>query len=152
MNKRFFIIPVRDCDDAQDEYNSFASSVRLVKVRERFIEEGLDSFWCISADFIEKSCSKAKKSGENKTKVDYKEKLPAHIFTLYANLRDWRNQEAARSGLIPYSVFTNEELAQMATKKVRSKEEMRTVKGVGDFRTISSWTSGNISIPSITAP
>lgn len=41
---------------------------------------------------------------------------------------------AEREGIPVYSVFTNEQLAEMIRTRVRSKEELKRIEGIGDAR------------------
>ena len=50
---------------------------------------------------------------------------------LFARLKRWRTEEAARRSLPPYVVFHDSTLAAIAAKRPSGAEELRAVKGVG---------------------
>jgi ribonuclease D len=53
--------------------------------------------------------------------VDYKEVLKPEEFEVFSRLRDWRKNVAEKEGVPVYAVLTNEQLAQMVQKQVKSK-------------------------------
>jgi len=66
--------------------------------------------------------------------VDYKEVLKPGEFEVFSRLRDWRRAVAEKEGVPVYTIFTNEQLAQMVQKKVNSKAALKEIEGVGDAR------------------
>ena len=54
---------------------------------------------------------------------------------IYAALRDWRNERAASDGLPPYMIAHNDSLMLMAQQRVKTVEELPSVKGFGEKRT-----------------
>ena len=67
-------------------------------------------------------------------KVDYKDVLKPEEFEVFSRLGDWRKAVAEKEGVPVYTVFTNEQLAQMVQKQVNTKAGMKEVEGVGDAR------------------
>jgi superfamily II DNA helicase RecQ len=53
---------------------------------------------------------------------------------IYAALREWRNEQAARDGLPPYMIAHNDSLMTMAKIKPKSREELVQIKGFGEKR------------------
>ena len=51
-----------------------------------------------------------------------------------SRLRDWRKAVAEKEGVPVYVVLTNEQLAQMVQKQVKSKAGLKEIEGVGDAR------------------
>ncbi len=49
-------------------------------------------------------------------------------------LREWRKTVATNDAVPVYTIFTNEQLAEIAKKKVLSKSELNEVAGVGPGR------------------
>ncbi|MBA2621733.1 MAG: HRDC domain-containing protein, partial [Acidobacteria bacterium] len=60
--------------------------------------------------------------------------LNAQEEKLYAVLREWRNELAARDGLPPYMIAHNDSLMTMAKIKPQSPEELVQIKGFGEKR------------------
>ena len=61
------------------------------------------------------------RSDLSKKKIEYKEVLSPEDFSIYAKLRDWRKETAAREAVQLYNVFMNEQMAVMVQKRVNSK-------------------------------
>lgn len=76
----------------------------------------------------------AARGGASRPKVDYKERLSAEDFASFARLREWRKQVSQAEAVPVYTVFTNEQLAQMVQQPVTSKQSLEQIAGVGDAR------------------
>ena len=50
---------------------------------------------------------------------------------LYEALRGWRNEAAKQEQRPPYVILTNEQLAQVATTKPTSLENLKNINGIG---------------------
>jgi ATP-dependent DNA helicase RecQ len=55
---------------------------------------------------------------------------------LFEALRGLRREIAAARGIPPYLVFSDATLREMAARRPRTLEELRTVKGVGDRKLV----------------
>ena len=130
MKHRFFRIPA-DGGEREQELNQFISAHRIVAVDRQFVANGTDSFWAICVRYIDGSETPALLQ---KGKVDYREILNEEDFTLFAKLRSLRKEISEREGLPPYALFTNEQLAAMVRQKVRTKQQMSDIDGVGPAR------------------
>ena len=70
-------------------------------------------------------------SGVKKDRIDYKDILPADEFQLFLRLKDWRKLIGEQKSNIPlYTIFTNEQLAQICRKKVKSIDELKNIPGI----------------------
>lgn len=63
-----------------------------------------------------------------------REILPPQEFVLFAKLRELRKQMAQAESVPVYTIFTNEQLAEMARRRVRTKSDLEGIAGVGDAR------------------
>jgi superfamily II DNA helicase RecQ len=66
--------------------------------------------------------------------------LSQEDFAVFAKLRDLRKEVAQETGVPVYTIFTNEQLAQMVQKKARTKPDLEAITHVGDGR-IEKWGS-----------
>ncbi|MEI6524823.1 MAG: HRDC domain-containing protein [Planctomycetota bacterium] len=114
MPMRTFMIPVTDCGDACDAMNQFMRHVRVLSTDRRFVEIGLQSFWSIL--------------------VDYLEVLDPEAFARFAQLREFRKRLAQEEGVPVYTVFTNEQLAEIAKNRIVTKNGLEKVDGIGGAR------------------
>lgn len=135
MPFKIFTVSIRDTGPAETELNAFLASHRVLAVDRRWVEQGPDSFWSFCVDFMVQEASgphskhRAKPRGK-----DYKELLSPKDFAIYARLRELRKDIAQAEAVPTYTVFTNEQLAQMVLVKVRSKADLARIDGVGEAR------------------
>jgi superfamily II DNA helicase RecQ len=137
MPMRTFMIPVTDGGEACEALNQFMRQVRVLSTDRRFVELGLQSFWSILVDCLEVkpgTVTEGPRSNRFRGRVDYREVLPPEAFTLFAKLRDFRKQLAREEGVPIYTVFTNEQLAEVAKGRIVSKSGLEKVEGIGGAR------------------
>ncbi len=67
-------------------------------------------------------------------KIDYREVLSEPDFALFAKLRAVRKTLADKDGVPAYALFTNEQLAEMVQRRVRTAGALREIEGVGEAR------------------
>lgn len=135
MGYAFFSIPVRDDGRSAALLNEFLKSHRVLHVDRQWIANGENSCWNFCVDYWDpQDASSASRSGRTKERVDYKEVLPPNEFAIFAALRDWRRQLAKQESVPPYTIFDNEQLAQMVQAKPTSKESLAAIPGVGAAR------------------
>lgn len=137
MQMAFFAVPARGDNGLQESLNAFLRSHRVLTVHREFVEQGTNSFWALSVEYLEgASASTSGSSGSRKTRVDYKEVLPPADFAVFAKLREWRKIAAEREGIPVYAVLTNDQLAAVATKRPKSTAQLREVEGLGEAKAI----------------
>jgi len=67
-------------------------------------------------------------------KVYYKEVLSPDEFTVFAKLRDVRKEIAQPEAVPVYTIFTNEQLAEMVKIRTTAKGDLEKIAGLGDAR------------------
>ena len=60
--------------------------------------------------------------------------LCSEDFTLFTKLRNWRKDTAAKEAVAVYTIFTNEQLAQISSKRPKSKTDLLKIQGVGEAK------------------
>ncbi len=132
---RFFLIPVRQSEAAADELNRFLRSHRVLSVDRRWVDQGTESFWSFCVDYLDTGQgTTASQRGTDRARVDYREVLRPDEFALFVKLRTLR-QEIAKDEAVPvYTVFTNEQLAQIVQLAASTKADLNKIAGVGDAR------------------
>jgi superfamily II DNA helicase RecQ len=135
MALKFFTIPIRDVAHGEGELNSFLSSHRVLALDRQFVNLGENSFWTICVDYLPPSSTgDAGHGGDRKGRIDYREVLPPEAFAVFAKLRDLRKQLAQSEAVPIYTIFTNEQLAEMVRRRVSTKTDLEAIAGVGDAR------------------
>jgi superfamily II DNA helicase RecQ len=138
MAYRVFTLPVREHGAAETELNGYLTSHRVLSVDRRFVEEGERSFWAFCVDFVDagRGSSSASAAGGTwkRDRTDYREVRSAEDFAVFAKLREIRKAIAQAEGVPVYTIFTNEQLAQIVQARATSKSALEQVVGVGDGR------------------
>ena len=67
-------------------------------------------------------------------KIDYREVLSPEDFAVFARLRQLRKEIAQAEAVPVYTIFTNDQLAQMVQSRATTKAALEKIAGVGDAR------------------
>lgn len=137
MAFHFFTVPIHDPNAAAAaELNGFLRSHKVLSIDRRWVEQGAASFWSFCVDYLEAAPGGATngRGPGGRTRVDYREVLKPEDFAVFARLRNLRKEMAQAEAVPVYTIFTNEQLAQMVQNRVTSKAAMEKVAGVGDAR------------------
>lgn len=135
MAYKFFRVAWPDPSAAEAELNAFLRGHRVMKVRQHLIDAGEDSFWTFCVEYVEAREEPERSAGRTgKPRVDYQERLEPDDFQAYLKLRELRKELAAVDSSPVYLVFTNEQLAQIASTKARTKADLEKIEGIGRAR------------------
>lgn len=135
MRLHFALIPIHGGEMAQNELNHFLAARRVAAVDRQFVSDGARSAWAICVTYVDGGVTTpGTTDSSGKKGVDYRDVLPPAEFQVYSKLRDLRKQVAQRDGVPPYAVFTNEQLAEMVRRNVRTAAELAKIDGVGPAR------------------
>lgn len=132
MKLAFFSVPVFHPNAAQDELNGFIASHRIVALEKQFVPDGVASSWAVCVAYLEGNAATAP-SGRG-GRVDYRQVLSESDFVVYAELRALRKSIAEHDGLPAYALFTNEQLAEMVTRRATSEAALGEISGIGKAR------------------
>ncbi|MDP6630776.1 MAG: HRDC domain-containing protein [Kiritimatiellia bacterium] len=157
MQMAFFQIPARGDTGLQEDLNRFLRSHRVLTVQREFVAQGDNSFWALAVEFLEGPApSGPGTSRGNKKRVDYKDVLSPADFADFAKLRDWRKAAAEQDGIPVYAIFTNEQLAAIATKRPTTTNGLQEIEGIGEAKAkkygsgaldVIAGTGGSGSVP-----
>lgn len=126
---KYFAIPALDPESAERDLNQFLAQHRIVSLKNKLVREPGGSYWAVSVTYQESQGGKPQQQGRKK--VDYMEILPREDFVVFAELRQLRKQFASKEGVPPYRVFTDQQLAALVQRRVRTPSQMEAVSGVG---------------------
>lgn len=133
MQYRLFTVPVKSPHQSQEEMNRFLRGQRVLSVEKRFVSEGEAQYWSFCVEYMEGQPGYAapREAGE---RLDYKRTLSPEDFEVFARLRAARKEISERDAVPAYTVFTNEQLAQMVKRRAATKADLEKIPGVGAAR------------------
>ena len=136
LQYKFFMVPVKDIPEVETELNRFLRAVRAVNVQRDFVAHGENSFWGIAVEYLpaDGRIPACKNNERRSTKVDYKEILTPQEFAVFAKLREWRKETAGQEAVPVYTIFTNDQLAQIAQRRITTKAGLNEIDGIGEAR------------------
>jgi superfamily II DNA helicase RecQ len=130
MAFRIFTVRLEEAE-AVEHLNAFLSSRRVLNVERRIVRAETDPAVVFVVEYLPTS-----DKGESKRppKVDYRELLSEAEFEVFSSLRQVRSEVAQELGRPVYTVFSNAELAAMVQGRLRTREGIRGLSGVGEAR------------------
>ncbi len=133
MALRFFTVPVNDSAAFEHELNGFLARHKVLSIDRRLIDQGVNSLWAICIDYLSHAPGE---TGHNlnlsRSRVDYKAILSAEEFAVFSQLRSLRKELAQTEAVPVYTLFTNEQLAQMVQRRCQSKSDLAQIEGIGN--------------------
>lgn len=134
MQWTFFRIPTIGGVEVE-ELNRFLRSVRVLNVHREFVGQGDASYWALAVEYLPgEAGSRARRETAGAEKVDFKAILSPDDFSLFARLREWRKQTGASEAVPVYTIFTNEQLAELARRRPASRAKIAEIEGIGKGR------------------
>jgi superfamily II DNA helicase RecQ len=141
MQMRFFQLPIFDAGTGADELNRFLRTHRVLRVQREMVVVAGSAVWAICVEYLDGKVSLEERGGRGVGevrreghKIDYRQVLSPEDFVVFSALRDFRRSVAQSDGVAIWSVFTNEQISQIAQKRPQTREELMQVPGVGDGR------------------
>lgn len=111
--------------------NRFLDGHRVVAIDRQFVQDGPNSAWALCITYLQSS---GRPPPGRRGRIDYREVLSEPDFTVFAKLRALRKTLADTEGVPAYALFTNEQLAEMVQRRVRTLSALREIDGVGEGR------------------
>jgi len=132
---KFFRIPVNGPDDAEESFNRFLRSHRVLAVHREFVAQGECSYWALAVEHLADVVNTVpRKENIRREKPDYRQILSPDDFARFATLREWRKQSAQAVAVPVYTILTNEQMAEIARNNCRTKADLERIDGVGQGR------------------
>ena len=128
-----FFLPADAGEGAADALNLFVRQHRVQKIDRQFVSAPVPG-WAFCVVFDDGATREKPDTGKSPPRIDYREALNTADFQLFDQLRSWRADVAEAERKQVYRVFTNAQLAEMVTSRVRTREQLKAVTDVGDSR------------------
>lgn len=129
MQFKTFMLPASGAEQTEETLNIFLRTHRIVSVRSEFVA-GETPAWCILVEYVQQGESSAKTAG----KVDYMKVLTPAEFAVFSRLRELRKELAAKDGVPPFVVFTDEQLAAIVKQKPTDLGKLTAIQGIGQAK------------------
>jgi superfamily II DNA helicase RecQ len=130
---KFFVVPIHHPEPAESQFNQFLASHQILKVSQEWFPDGANASWCFCVSYVAGGGPSSKdKKAQVHSKIDYKEVLDSADFAVYSRLRALRKQVAEAEAIPLFAVFHNEQIAEMARRRVKTISEMRKIEGIGE--------------------
>lgn len=129
MQFKTFMLPASGSEQTEETLNVFLRTHRIVSVRSEFVS-GETPAWCILVEYVQQNESESKSSG----KVDYMKILSPEEFALFSKLRNLRKELAAKDGVPPFVVFTDEQLASIVKQNPTDLGKLTAIQGIGQAK------------------
>ena len=142
MRYKIYTIPIPDTQNAIEEMNRFLNTHRIITVEKHFLQKREISNYVFLVEYYE---AKIESTGYKTPKIDYKEILSAQDFAIFNERREYRKNLSESEGKPVYTFFTNEQLAAIVQKKVKSKKTLKAIDGIGEAK-IEKYGEGIINI------
>lgn len=113
--------------------NRFLRSERVLTVHRELVAAAENSFWALAVEYLPGDQAEAP-PGARKVKQDYRESLLPEDFAIFVKLRQWRKERADAEAVPVHTVSTNEQLAEIARRKISSKAGLQELSGIGEAR------------------
>ncbi|MDR1866618.1 MAG: HRDC domain-containing protein [Bacteroidales bacterium] len=155
MQFKIFTIPVADDGAALEDMNRFLRGHKVLEVEQQLLSTKTGSNWHFCVKYLANAQPEGSRDGGRpvsaQSKVDYREVLSEKTFAVFSVLRECRKKIAEEDGLPVYAVFTNEELANIASLEEITADRLKQVKGVGDkkaerfgVRLVETWRAASL--------
>jgi len=133
MKYHFFSIHAQNPEAGQETLNAFCGQHRVITVEKHFVAQGDNSFWSVCVSVLD-SAEKANSTNNKRASVDYRDILSEQDFAVYVELRNLRKTLAEQEGVPAYALFTNEQLAEMVTRRTLTQTDLASIEGIGKAR------------------
>ena len=119
MAFRVFTIPASEPEEAVKALNQFLTSHRVIDVDRRFHADGPSVSWHFCVNYVGRNTAipDAHQSGSRFSGIDYKKELSPEDFAVYAKLREVRKEIADEKSIQLFTILTNKQLAELATRR-----------------------------------
>ena len=134
MQLKVFSVAALGGDAQLDEVNAFLRGHRVVSVdRQLVVQDGV-AWWTFCVTWLQGVSPQPSEPQRKAPKVDYRETLEPEVFAVFSQLRAARRTLAEADAVPAYAVFTDVELAQIASLPQIDEKGLLSLEGIGSKR------------------
>jgi superfamily II DNA helicase RecQ len=124
-----FSIPCFSGSEEETSLNRFLRSRQVIQISRQLVLLGESARWSLLVEYQDASPVDAERA--RRGAVDYREILSDEVFARFRKLRDARKAVAAGHSVPIFAVFTNEQLAKLATDLPTTDSALMKIDGIG---------------------
>lgn len=131
MQIQIFTIPILNNDQEIENLNLFLRQNRIVEIKKDIVCSNALNYWTFCITYIPsqlKIIDEKKKSN----RIDYRNELDEHTFSIFCELRKLRKQIADEEIIPPFAIFTDAELAEISKIENPQLSALKKIEGIGD--------------------
>ncbi len=131
---KYFMIPASGDEAGEEALNRFLRGHQVLDVRQEFSATPGSSVWCIAVRYAQNGRDNGAPAAAGipyRGAIDYKDELEPEAFARFVELRRRRKAIATEAGVPAYAVFTDKELAGIATLENPQPADLKKIKGIG---------------------
>jgi superfamily II DNA helicase RecQ len=126
-------VPALDPGSGEHDVNQFCAQHRVVSIERRLVTVHDRPVWCFCIEYLlHTNTAAATGGGDYRARVDYKQVLNEDDFRVFSKLREMRKGMSEQEQIPVFSVFTNEQLANIARQRPTTAAELQRIDGIGD--------------------
>jgi len=140
MQIQVFSIPMEGDPEATEQLNTFLRSQKVLSIEKAAVAAGGRQYWSVCVEYLPRrgaegpAARSGSKDSAEKSRIDYRELLTAPQFARFSKLRVLRKEVADSEGVPVYTLFTNAQLAELATNVPRTKDALASIEGIGEAK------------------
>ena len=136
MSFKVFCRSIPSDDGTEDELNRFLAGHRVVQVQTQWVTREKVPYLVFAVEYAQRPEEGRTFAGygAEPARIDYQKVLAPEDFRRFHALREERRRLAEAEGVKPFVVFTNAQLAEMATSRADSLAALGRIDGVGEAR------------------
>ena len=129
MQYKFFMIPVAGAQSAEHELNDFLRAHRILQVERHFCADA-NGYWAVGVEYVDGQPSSDSLVNNRRNKKDYSKELNEVELQRFEKFKVIRREVASQKSMPAYMVFTDAELAVLASATSLSDATEGNLKGV----------------------
>lgn len=129
--KTFTISPI-NAEPCEVELNKFLISHRILRVEHHFMDH--DGSWSFLVEYQDEQPDAFSPVPKRRIKKDVTEGMSDEQKQRYEQLRHIRSELSIQRSVPAYVIFTNDELALLASEPVLNEETVKHIKGIAPSR------------------
>jgi superfamily II DNA helicase RecQ len=134
MQIKIYTIPLFGGDWIVEEMNTFLRGQKILQIESQPMSDGANSSWTFCIRYLAHDVAKSpnvpfRHLGQ---KIDYQAALDPASAARFGEYRQIRLHLSKKEGIPAYSIFTDEQLGQLAKMETLTLAQMKTVKGIGE--------------------